>query len=254
MLEIIKKEIIEIERRENIKILFACESGSRAWGFPSTDSDYDVRFIYIRPKEWYLSIDDQKDTLEFPINDLLDISGWDIRKMLKLFRSSNAVVYEWLQSPIIYKQEQDFAMTMMKLFEEFFSLRAGLHHYLSMAMNVWENDLQGEQVRLKKYFYAIRPVLACKWIIEKKNVPPMELDKLRQLIEKDLSLKEIIDQLLKQKLVASEKDTIKPVRELQSFIAQEIKSAQAQTPLFDKTRGDTEVLNKLFVQVLEKEF
>src|SRR5690606_13349752 len=153
MLEIIKKEILEIEKKENIKVLYACESGSRAWGFPSKDSDYDVRFIYMKPKDWYLSIDDHKDTLEFPINDVLDISGWDIRKTLKLFRSSNAVIYEWLQSPIVYKEEPGFLNKMNALFPDFFSGRAGMHHYLSMAKNCFENDLQGEQVKLKKYFY-----------------------------------------------------------------------------------------------------
>lgn len=246
MKEIIKQELIEIEQRENIRILFACESGSRAWGFPSADSDYDVRFIYIRPLEWYLSIDEQKDTLEFPINDLLDISGWDLRKMLKLFRASNAVVYEWLQSPIVYKQEEDFAQVMKNSFEDFFSLRAGLHHYTSMAMNVWENDLQSERVRLKKYFYALRPVLACQWTLQRKTVPPMELEKLRQLIEQDLKLKEILDDLLTQKLEACEKDTIPSIGLLQAFISKALQTANTQAALFGKTRGNTEVLDALF--------
>lgn len=251
MKEIIRTEIREIERREKLKILFACESGSRAWGFPSQDSDYDVRFIYIRPEEWYLSIDDQKDTLEFPINDVLDISGWDLRKALKLFRSSNAVVYEWLQSPVIYKQELDFQKRLISLSDDFFSLRAGMHHYLSMTINPWKNDLQHEQVKLKKYFYALRPALSCKWIREKKTVPPMELGKLRELIREEQELNKVIDLLLEQKREANEKDTIPAIPVLNSFIHKEIKEGEKFTLDLEKTRGNTETLNRLFRDLLK---
>src|SRR3954464_10534874 len=103
MREQIEEALGAIERECGVRILYACESGSRAWGFPSPDSDYDVRIIYIHPPDWYLSIDDKKDTLELPINDELDISGWELRKALRMMRKSNAVIYEWLQSPIVYQ-------------------------------------------------------------------------------------------------------------------------------------------------------
>jgi predicted nucleotidyltransferase len=253
MEKIIKENLSNIEKEHGIKILYACESGSRAWGFPSKDSDYDVRFIYMKPKDWYLSIDDHKDTLEFPINDVLDISGWDIRKTLKLFRSSNAVIYEWLQSPIVYKQESDFLKKINSLFPDFFSTRAGIHHYLSMAKNCLENDLQGEQVKIKKYFYALRPILACKWIADKKETPPMEFDILRQLIsdKKDLNL--IIDELMEQKLDGDEKDTIAPISLLNSFIDSEIQSAKKITEEFKKLKGDTSILDSLFRELLQKQ-
>lgn len=251
MTNIIQMEICEIERKENLKILFACESGSRAWGFPSKDSDYDIRFIYIRPEEWYLSIDEQKDTLEFPINDVLDISGWDLRKALKLFRSSNAVVYEWLQSPIIYKQELDFQKRLISLSDDFFSLRSGIHHYLNMTINPWKNDLQGQQVKLKKYFYALRSALSCKWIREKKTVPPMELDKLRELIRKEQELNKVIDLLLEQKREANEKDMIPAIPVVNNFILKEIKEGEKFTLEMDKTRGNTEILNRLFRDLLK---
>jgi predicted nucleotidyltransferase len=252
MEKIIKENIVKIEKEHEIKIIYACESGSRAWGFPSKDSDYDVRFIYMKPKDWYLSIDDHKDTLEFPINDVLDISGWDIRKTLKLFRISNAVIYEWLQSPILYKEELGFLKKMNALFPDFFSERAGIHHYLSMAKNCFENDLQGEQVKLKKYFYALRPVLACKWIAEKKETPPMEFGILRQLISDKKELNLIIDQLLEQKLYGDEKDTIAPISLLNSFIASEMKEAKKLSEEFEKIKGDTSVLDSLFREFLQK--
>jgi len=252
MLEVIKEEIKNIEKRENLKILFACESGSRAWGFPSRDSDYDVRFIYIRPIEWYLSIDEKKDTLEYPINDVLDISGWDVRKTLKLFRSSNAVIYEWLQSPIIYKKEIDFAEQLVNYFPDYFSLRAGMHHYLSMAINCYKEELAGDIVKLKKYFYALRPALACKWIEEKREVPPMEFSELRQLIKEEKELNDIIDDLLLKKQDGDEKDMITSIKLLNSFIEREIVKGKTFSIELEKTRGKTEDLNKLFIKLLKQ--
>ncbi len=85
----IKAGLAEIEAQENVRIVYACESGSRAWGFPSSDSDYDVRFIYLHPLEWYLSIEKRRDVIERPITGVLDVNGWDLRKALQLFRKSN---------------------------------------------------------------------------------------------------------------------------------------------------------------------
>ena len=106
MKEEILRRLDQIEREDDVRIVYACESGSRAWGFESTDSDWDVRFIYVHPRDWYLSIDvgEKRDVIERPINDELDISGWDLRKALKLLRKSNPPLLEWLSSPIVYKE------------------------------------------------------------------------------------------------------------------------------------------------------
>lgn len=246
MLNIIKGQIQEIEQKENIKILYACESGSRAWGFPSKNSDYDVRFIYLKPTEWYLSIDDKRDSIDYPVNDLLDINGWDIRKALRLFRSSNSVVYEWIQSPIVYKTEGILHETLLRLMNEFYSLRAGMHHYLGMTMNTLTSDLMGDQVRVKKYLYALRSVLACKWIMTYNTVPPMEFAKLRQLIKEENELNRLIDQLLEQKLQGDEKFAISPVRLLNHFIQNEVRMAEMFS--WDQSRliDNTEKLDQLF--------
>ncbi len=166
---IIKDKLKEMEQAYNVKILYACESGSRAWGFASPDSDYDIRFIYVHPKEYYLSVDEQRDVIELPINDLLDINGWGLRKALRLFRKSNGPLYEWLQSPIVYNQDNEFANDIKNLMPSYFSPRATMHHYLSMAKSVFENDLVGVEVRLKKYFYVLRPILACRWIADRRE-------------------------------------------------------------------------------------
>ncbi|MCS7053215.1 MAG: nucleotidyltransferase domain-containing protein [Ignavibacterium sp.] len=168
-MDLISKDILEkildklshLQSTEDIKILFACESGSRAWGFPSEDSDYDVRFIYIRKPEFYLSIDHQKDVIEHKIEDNLDLSGWDIKKALTLFKKSNPPLLEWLNSPIIYFKDETFYKNLIELLPIYFSPKSCMFHYLSMAENNILTYLNGEQVIRKKYFYALRPILAC---------------------------------------------------------------------------------------------
>ena len=109
MRETILEKLDEIEKRENIKILHCIESGSRAWGFASPDSDYDVRFIYVRPKEFYLRLDKTRDVIEWQLDDTLDINGWDLQKPLRLLHSSTPTLFEWNNSPIVYKTMPEWA-------------------------------------------------------------------------------------------------------------------------------------------------
>jgi uncharacterized protein len=245
---IIKNKLKEIEQTCNVSVPYACESGSRAWGFPSPDSDYDVRFVYVHPKEHYLSVDELRDVIEVPINDLLDINGWELRKSLRLFRKSNGPLYEWLQSPIVYSQDNEFVNDIRNLMPSYFSPRATMHHYLSMAKSVFENDLAEEEVRLKKYFYALRPILACRWIADRREVPPMEFGKLRTLLTNDLN--KTVDELLKQKTVVDEKYLIKPVEKLHTFIKEEIAYCEKAVPALVSSNADSEMLNNLFRKYL----
>ncbi len=241
----IETELKAIEIKHSVRVLFACESGSRAWGFASPDSDYDVRFIYTQPKEHYLSIRERRDVIELPVNEILDVTGWDIRKALQLFLKSNGPLYEWLQSPIIYKEATDFAGELRRLMPAYFSLRAGCHHYLSMTRNTFEYDLQGEQVKLKKYFYALRPALACRWILQKKTVPPMEFQKLRKL-EGDADWQAAVDGLLEQKKKAPEKATIASIPILQQWIALTLAECKTQADALPALTKDTDQLDELF--------
>jgi predicted nucleotidyltransferase len=245
----IAESLEQITRQSSVNILYAAESGSRAWGFASPDSDYDVRFIYVHPKEHYLSVDEQRDVIELPINDLLDINGWELRKALRLFRKSNGPLYEWLQSPIVYSQNNEFANDIRNLMPHYFSPRATMHHYLSMAKTVFENDLSGEEVRLKKYFYALRPILACRWIADRSDVPPMAFGELRSLLKSDLN--EIVDQLLQQKSLADEKFMIKPIDKLHAFIKEEIAYCEKAVPALASSNADSETLNNLFRKYLK---
>jgi len=143
------KNLEEFENAYRIKILYACESGSRAWGFPSPNSDYDVRFIYAHDLDWHLSLQDKKDTIDLPINDDLDIGGWEIKKALGLLWKSNPPLLEWLQSPIVYRSEDNFLKDIRELSQVYFSPIAVMHHYLNMSKKYFESCQEADQVNLK---------------------------------------------------------------------------------------------------------
>ncbi|WP_438447090.1 nucleotidyltransferase domain-containing protein [Gorillibacterium sp. sgz5001074] len=217
-------ELRRIEKEENVRILYACESGSRAWGFPSKDSDYDVRFIYARPEDWYLSIFEKRDVIERPISDMLDINGWDLRKALNLFRKSNPPLLEWLGSPIIYREDHRVAEQIRKFSTFTFSPRACMYHYLHMAKGNYREYLQGEQVKIKKYFYVLRPVLACEWIEKYHTMPPIEFDRLvDHFVPKGSELRSVIESLLVRKRAGEEMDYEPRINPINDFLDQRIK-------------------------------
>lgn len=170
----------EVASCDGVRILYAAESGSRAWGFGSPDSDFDVRFIYAHPPEWYLRLAEGRDVIERPLDDrLVDLAGWDVRKTLRLLLKSNPVLYEWLSSPIVYADDGAFRPAAMALFERHASRTALAHHYHSIAKGQWRSQIDGrDQVRLKKYFYIIRPLLSLSWVATHDGPPPMALDAL----------------------------------------------------------------------------
>ncbi len=184
-----KRKILEklkqIETEKNIKILFAVESGSRAWGFASPDSDYDIRFIYKHEPDYYLSLWEKPDVIEFMTADDLDGSGWDIAKALKLFAKSNTPLIEWLYSPVVYFQDDAFVNQMKLLAKDCFSPIATLHHYLGTTKNFMDVCEQ-DQVKLKSYFYALRTALAGRWIIEKNIFPPVDFLELLPIAPKNI--------------------------------------------------------------------
>jgi len=250
MIKEIKLALDNIKAEHDVKILFACESGSRAWGFPSIDSDYDVRFIYLYSKDKYLSIDNREETLDLPINEVLDVNGWELTKALRLLRNSNAPLFEWLQSPVIYEQDTEFIELITPVIANSFSLRAGMHHYTSMVRNALKS-LQTEEVRIKKYFYALRPLLAALWIARKNELPPMELGALRKQID-DTVWQEKLDNLLTQKSISNEKSTIPRLDYFNQFIEQELTNCDAVAMSLPKMNVNTEILNNIFRSLLNE--
>lgn len=223
----IQQQIIEelnaIEREEQVRILYACESGSRAWGFPSKDSDYDVRFIYIRRLDWYLSIDEKRDVIERPISNMLDINGWDLKKALKLFRKSNPPLHEWLQSPIQYMENYSVAERIRHISPLSFSPKSCMYHYLHMAKGNYRDYLQGEQVKIKKYFYVLRPILACGWIEKYNSMPPIQFQTLlNALVPEGSELKGVIMELLARKIAGDELDYEPRINPINEFLETKI--------------------------------
>jgi len=243
----------QIEREEDVEIFYACESGSRAWGFPSVDSDYDVRFMYVHPRNWYLSIDveEKRDVIERPINDELDISGWDLRKALKLLRKSNPPLLEWLSSPIIYKETGAIAAQLRDAVAEFYSPVASYHHYLNMARNNYREYLKGDLVRVKKYFYVLRPLLAIRWIEAALGAVPMEFEKLVSATVDSPELKQTIADLIERKKSGAELDKQPKIPVISDFIESELERLKKSTKLEDRPKPNFERLNELFRQAIQ---
>ena len=192
-----------IEAEFDVRVLYACESGSRGWGFASPDSDY-VRFIYVHPLSWYLKVSAQRDVIEVPISGALDINDWELRKALGLLKKGNATLIEWLDSPVVYQVDGDFLQAIRDAARQTHQAERSFHHYVHMARKNYREYLRGDTVRLKKYLYVLRPLLATLWIEQGRGVAPMRFQDLVDDIVTDPNLRDAIDQLLAIKRTAGE--------------------------------------------------
>jgi len=255
----VRQEILsrlsKAEREHEVRILLAVESGSRAWGFASPNSDYDARFIYVHRPEWYLSVglEEQRDVIEYPIVDELDINGWDARKALRLFWKSNPAFVEWIQSPLIYLQYGSFLDSSRALMNDAYSVESGIYHYRSMAKTNFRGYLQNELVPLKKYFYVLRPLLSVRWLERFGTPAPIEFGKLVAMVESDRALVEAIGTLLAQKRVTPELGLSPQVPAIQDFIVQELARLDTVVPArFLRKETVEPSLSVLFRQVLDE--
>jgi predicted nucleotidyltransferase len=250
----IKSRLQEIERDEDMIICLAVESGSRAWGFPSSDSDYDVRFLYLRKPAWYLAIDfeEKSDVIELPTDGVLDISGWDVRKALKLFRKSNPPLLEWLQCPLVYQERFSFASRLRDLLPAFFSPKASFFHYLHMARGNFRDYLQGEVVWRKKYFYVLRPLLAIRWIEKGLGPVPIEFGRVLDATLEDAELRSEIESLLEAKKSGQELDKGPLIEPISGFIESELARHEKSVPERTAQAPSSEGLNALFRETLQE--
>lgn len=245
----IQTQLRRIEEEENIKILLAVESGSRAWGFASPDSDYDVRFIYIRRMEDYLKLEKVRDVIELPMDDVLDMNGWDLQKTLRLLYKSNPTLFEWFSSLIVY-QETEFADKFRDLMIQYFSSKKMLYHYISMSEGNYREYLKGDFVRAKKYFYVLRPVLACRWILDQGTPPPMLFSELMEA-ELPAELTGAVKQLLEIKMNLSEVKLIPRIPEINEYLDESIlRMKRSVRSLEDRHTPDWNALNQIFWQEL----
>ena len=248
----IKKEILgrikQAEAEHNVRALYVVESGSRAWGFAAQNSDYDVRFIYAHPKNWYLSVDleQKRAVIEYPITDQIDLNGWDLRKALQLFAKSNPAFIEWLQSPVIYLEHGAFAAEARALIKAIYAMERGIYHYRNMARTNYRGYLKDQIVPLKKYFYALRPLLAIRWIERYRKPAPVEFGKLKPLIPAGSNLDIEISKLLARRRDSREQELTPAVPELNTFIETELARLKNMPVPKTTTRSHRESLNSLF--------
>lgn len=253
----VKEEIIKrlkrTEEKEDVRILMAIESGSRAWGFASPNSDYDVRFIYSRAKDWYLAVDleDKRDVIEYPIVDEIDLNGWDVRKALKLYWKSNPAFVEWIQSPMTYINSGKFREESRKILPSIYSVEKGIYHYRSMAKTNYRGYLRKDVVPLKKYFYVLRPLFAIQWLEKYGSAAPIEFNRVLELI-KDNELLDTVYELLAKKRVSEEKMLAPAIPVLNKFIESELSRLEGIKLSKSDRKMEMTQLNELFHMILSE--
>jgi len=247
--------LLEIEKTHGVNILYAVESGSRAWGFESKDSDYDVRFIYRHPLKWYISIDDKSDVIEYPMQNQLDVRGWDIRKALTLYKKSNPPLYEWLISPIVYVERGDFAPKLRAFMATYYRPTASIYHYLHMAKGNYRQYLQGSVVWVKKYFYVLRPIFACMWIEQYGIQPPMEFIKMLERLSLDDNVKEEVQRLYERKKSGEELDKERKIAGINDFLDEKIRYFEKYAKEIKPepgTKADSSLLDRILYEVVNR--
>lgn len=242
----IRRELREIERNEECSILYACESGSRAWGFASPDSDYDVRFIYTHGLDWKLDLRERRDTIEHVGEGLIDLSEWELSKTLRLFAGCNLALNEWLLSPTVYAETAEFVSGLRGLIPSFFNPKKAIHHYLATASSTFKAHASDGTIGIKKLFYILRPLLAARWSAERLAMPPMTL---AGLLEQPLDdrLRDEIAYLLGQKAKAVEQAVIEVPPLIGVWIEEQLamlKQAAAEAPVQSKL--DWDALNAFY--------
>ena len=248
MKEIIQKKLEEIEKQEHVKIILAIESGSRAWGFESADSDYDVRFIYVREPEMYLRLDTVSDVIEWQLDEVFDISGWDIKKALQLLYKSNPTLFEWINSPIVYKETRE-GRELRDISKQYFDVKKSVMHYLNMASNTFDDYLQDESVKLKKYFYALRPILAAKYALENKTQPPIKFNDLKDMMLED-NLKTEVNHLLELKMKSKEAEYISVIEKLNLYIEKKMNEIHKHAYQLNEMTFEWDIINHYFLNLL----
>jgi predicted nucleotidyltransferase len=245
--EILRK-LQAVEAAHGVRVLYACESGSRGWGFASPDSDYDARFVFVRPARDYLRITPQRDVIEEAPGPVFDVNGWDLRKALELLAKGNATLIEWLSSPVVNRQDDAFMRGLRDAAAAVYQPVRSFHHYFSMARGNHREYLKGEQVRAKKYLYVLRPLLAAQWVLERDGAPPMPFEQLVEAMVSDPDVRDDIDELLAQKRQAAELEWLPARPRLNAFIAEGLAGLNQAQPAIGQP--DTAPLDRLLADTV----
>jgi len=246
----ILQTLSSIESKHDVKILHAVESGSRAWGFHSPNSDYDVRFFYVHKRDWYLSLYPERDVIELPIDETYDVSGWDLKKTLHLALKSNAVVMEWLKSPIIYKTETEFTEQLNVFCAKSFNEKSLMHHYINLGTRQIDQTWRTSKTsQVKKYFYMLRPAMALRWLKQNNGIvcAPMDIQTLMQQSDVPKAVISCTQELIKKKKTLPEKAEIDRIHDLDVFMMKEYEDAQERVRKLSETKStNIDAANDLF--------
>ncbi len=251
MKEHIQGHLKRMAAEHGFRLLYACETGSRGWGFASPDSDFDIRFVVAYPQDKYLNLlepTEQFNTIFEDKGEVLDFNGWELRKFLRLLSKSNASPYEWLQSPIIYHNENGFREQIWEHAPQCHSPRSAVHHYLGICHNSLHSGITGEFINIKKYFYVLRPLLAAKWAAERQSIPPMQFAPLLSQLDPNSELMAAINELLEKKEQANEGASTPLVPVIQAFIHSEMEYCNTLAQTLGKKTSDLQPLNDFFKQ------
>ena len=219
MKQTILEELDRIEAERGVRVLLAVESGSRAWGMASADSDHDVRFVYVRTIDDYLRLEETRDVIEWRLDEKLDVNGWDIVKFLRLLRGSNPSAFEWLASDIIYRESPDFA-AVREVARECFSPVASAFHFLGIAKERERVNVGREMIRVKSYLYAVRAILAARYVLDNGKPSPVLIDELTSS-ELEPEYEGIVSMLTKVKRTGDEKIEVARMPGLDDWIERE---------------------------------
>lgn len=249
MKEQIDAALRRLKEVEAITVLYACESGSRAWGFASPDSDYDLRFIYAHPADWHLRLEKRTDFIDLMLPNDLDLSGWELAKTLRLFATCNLALNEWLDSPVVYAEPNEFKKELQSLVPAFFNPRKAMHHYLSMARRTAEENFDGPRIKIKKLFYILRPLFACQWIRANLSMPPTVFQTMLEARLAPADLLEAVAEIQKQKETAAEKHVIEAPRIITAWIEGTISDSEsAAEALPPNEKASWDPLNELMLK------
>lgn len=216
-----------VEQEYGVRVLWAIESGSRAWGFPSPDSDYDCRFLYVRRAHDYLGLRTRRDVIETPLDKVFDVNGWDVRKALGLMVKGNATVGEWLRSPIVYRGDAAVRDELLALSDDVTDRRALTNHYLHVGRN--SLGLYASTGAAKKFLYALRPAVALRWMRGREGAatPPMDLPALVAGAAVPVDVRAAVEELVRHKSAAREMGAIAVPDVLPEFVEAELRLAEA---------------------------
>lgn len=245
----ILQHLLQTANREGFQILYACETGSRGWGFASPDSDFDVRYIFVYPQDRYLSVFQPPDQFTQMLEvdgEVLDFNGWELGKLLRLLSKSNATPYEWLQSPIIYQEIPGFQEALFQLGAEYLNPRTLVHHYLGICHNSMRTGIVGEQINIKKYFYVLRPLLAAKWAADRRTVPPMQFRPLLNQLDESMPVRQLVEQLWIAKEQEKEGAYTPLQPDIQLFVTEEMARLRVLADAMESSARNAAPLDQFF--------